>query len=118
MAHTHGKYGKPPVRPGSYALAAELQALGAWGMWVWHTEDDDTVCDDCDDLDGESYDSHDDVPERIHPNCRCTLEHVIHAEHRSKWKKLHKNRHGNSRPKHLSKRARMWTNPKTGKKKR
>jgi SPP1 gp7 family putative phage head morphogenesis protein len=44
--------------------------------WEWLAEDDDRTCDDCDDLDGQSFDvspDSDDDQQRppMHPRCRC-----------------------------------------------
>lgn len=44
--------------------------------YVWHSENSDTTCEECSSLDGIVYDFEDEVPERPHPNCRCSVEIV------------------------------------------
>ena len=44
--------------------------------YVWHSSDEDNTCDECRDLDGQIFEMEDEVPERPHPNCRCTVEIV------------------------------------------
>ena len=41
----------------------------------WVTEEDDRVCEECAEMDGKIY-AIDEVPEKPHYNCRCTLEPV------------------------------------------
>lgn len=41
--------------------------------YVWHSENGDHTCDVCKSLDGKVFDFYDEVPERPHPNCRCTV---------------------------------------------
>lgn len=44
-------------------------------IWIWHSEDDDRICDDCASHDGEVFEYNDDIPEiPLHPNCRCWVE--------------------------------------------
>ncbi|MBQ7185208.1 MAG: DUF2778 domain-containing protein [Alphaproteobacteria bacterium] len=44
-------------------------------IWVWHSEDDERICDDCAAHDGEVFEDKDDIPEiPVHPNCRCWVE--------------------------------------------
>lgn len=42
----------------------------------WVAEDDYRTCDDCKELDGEIFDL-DKAPDKLHHNCRCTLQPVI-----------------------------------------
>ncbi len=44
--------------------------------YVWHSEHGEHTCDDCLELDGHEFDIFDEVPERPHPNCQCTIEVV------------------------------------------
>lgn len=44
-------------------------------IWIWHSEDDEHICDDCASHDGEIFEDKDDIPEiPVHPNCRCWVE--------------------------------------------
>lgn len=46
-------------------------------IWIWHSEDDERICDDCASHDGEVFEDKDDIPEiPVHPNCRCWVEEV------------------------------------------
>ena len=46
-------------------------------IWIWHSEDDERICDDCASHDGEIFEDKDDIPEiPVHPNCRCWVEEV------------------------------------------
>ena len=47
--------------------------------YVWHSEDDEKICEECRELDGQIFDMEEEVPERPHPNCRCTVE-VVEGE--------------------------------------
>lgn len=43
-------------------------------IWRWHSEDEDSTCDECASHDGEIYENEDDIPGiPVHPNCRCWL---------------------------------------------
>jgi len=44
--------------------------------YVWHSENGEHTCDECRELDGQVFEYYDEVPERPHPNCRCTVEIV------------------------------------------
>lgn len=44
--------------------------------YVWHAENGEHTCDKCKELDGQVFDFYDEVPERPHPNCKCTVEIV------------------------------------------
>ena len=44
--------------------------------YVWHSEKGEHTCDECRELDGQVFEYYDEVPERPHPNCRCTVEIV------------------------------------------
>lgn len=44
-------------------------------IWIWHSEDDERICDDCAAHDGEIFEDKDDIPDvPLHPNCRCWVE--------------------------------------------
>lgn len=46
-------------------------------IWIWHSEDDERICDDCASHDGEVFEDKDDIPDvPVHPNCRCWVEEV------------------------------------------
>ncbi len=42
--------------------------------YVWHTEDG--ACDKCQALDGEVFETQEDIPARLHPNCKCQAERL------------------------------------------
>ena len=44
--------------------------------YVWHSGNGEHTCDECRELDGQVFEYYDEVPERPHPNCRCTVEIV------------------------------------------
>lgn len=48
----------------------------SYNKYVWHSENGEHTCDVCKSLDGKVFDFYDEVPERSHPNCRCTVEIV------------------------------------------
>ena len=48
----------------------------SYNKYVWHSENSEHTCDECRELDGQVFDFYDEVPERPHPNCRCTVEVV------------------------------------------
>lgn len=52
----------------------------SYNKYVWHSENSEHTCDACKSLDGKVFDSYDEVPERPHPNCRCTIEIVEENE--------------------------------------
>lgn len=44
-------------------------------IWVWHSESDELICDDCALHDGEVFKNTAEIPELpVHPNCRCWVE--------------------------------------------
>ena len=44
-------------------------------IWIWHSEDDERICDDCASHNGEVFEDKNDIPDvPIHPNCRCWVE--------------------------------------------
>lgn len=51
----------------------------SYNKYVWHSENGEHTCEYCADLDGQEFDYYDEVPERPHPNCRCTVE-IIEGE--------------------------------------
>lgn len=42
--------------------------------YVWHSENGEYTCDVCKSLDGKVFDFYDELPERPHLNCKCTVE--------------------------------------------
>lgn len=44
--------------------------------YIWHSENGENTCKECKALDGQMFNYYDEVPERPHPNCRCTVEIV------------------------------------------
>ena len=67
------------------AHAIDAKRGGVDGYYVWHTDQDSNVCDECEDLDGEQFESLDDFPD-THPNCRCVTEFVRVAGRTAKQK--------------------------------
>jgi len=55
---------------------AALKGGVVYYHYVWHSENGENTCDVCADLDGQVFEYYDEVPERPHPNCRCTVEIV------------------------------------------
>lgn len=55
----------------------------SYNKYVWHSENGEHTCDVCKSLDGNVFDFYDEVPERPHPNCRCTVEVVENIEEES-----------------------------------
>lgn len=44
-------------------------------IWVWHSESDEFICEDCAAHDGELFENTDEIPELpVHPNCRYWVE--------------------------------------------
>ena len=48
----------------------------SYNKYVWHSENGEKTCNECRELDGQVFDYYDEVPQRPHPNCRCTVEIV------------------------------------------
>ena len=48
----------------------------SYNKYVWHSENSEKTCEKCKELNGQEFDYYDEVPERPHPNCRCTVEIV------------------------------------------
>lgn len=44
-------------------------------IWIWHSEDDERLCDDCASLNDEMFENKEDIPDiPCHSNCRCWVE--------------------------------------------
>ena len=44
-------------------------------IWIWHSEDDERLCDDCASLNDVVFENKEDMPDiPCHPNCRCWVE--------------------------------------------
>ncbi len=48
----------------------------SYNKYIWHSENSENTCDVCKSLDGKEFDFYEEVPERPHPNCKCTVEIV------------------------------------------
>ncbi len=48
----------------------------SYNKYIWHAENSENTCDLCKSLDGTEFDFYDEVPQRPHPNCKCTVEIV------------------------------------------
>ncbi len=44
--------------------------------YIWRSENSDKTCDKCASLDGTVYYHEDEIPQKPHPNCKCTVEIV------------------------------------------
>lgn len=78
--------------------------------YIWHSENSDKTCNECASLDGKVYNFQDEVPEPLHPNCRCWVEVV---ENRTNMYENIKNTKADSRP--ISKNEiREWVMPCKG----
>lgn len=44
----------------------------SYTKYIWRTEPD--ACEKCQALDGKEFDTKEDIPEKPHPNCKCTIE--------------------------------------------
>ncbi len=56
--------------------------------YVWRCEKGENTCEVCKALDGKEFDMYEEVPERPHPNCRCTVDIVEDKEennNNNKW---------------------------------
>ena len=50
-------------------------------IWVWHSESDEFICEDCAAHDDELFENTDEIPELpVHPNCRCWVEEITFDE--------------------------------------
>jgi hypothetical protein len=59
---------------GTKAAVDELKAVGLEVLEVWHTDNDELVCDECDPLNGTTRgEDWEDYPP-LHPNCRCSVD--------------------------------------------
>lgn len=47
---------------------------------IWKSEHDEHTCKECLELDGQELNVFDDVPERPHPNCKCSVEIVEYID--------------------------------------
>ena len=48
----------------------------SYNKYIWHSENSENTCDLCKSLDGKEFDFYDEVPQRPHPNCKCTVENL------------------------------------------
>lgn len=53
-----------------------LKAGISYNKYIWHSENSENTCDICKSLDGKEFDFYEQVPERPHPNCKCSVEIV------------------------------------------
>ncbi|MBQ3311074.1 hypothetical protein IJG72_03250 [bacterium] len=45
-------------------------------IFVWHTMSDGKVCGECDSMEGKIFEHMEDIPDDLHPNCRCYIEEI------------------------------------------
>lgn len=53
---------------------SELANASEGKIYIWCTEGDDKVCEDCQELEGTEYENIADVPDDPHFGCRCYIE--------------------------------------------
>ncbi len=58
--------------PANRELACENQGK----IFVWHTMGDGKVCGECDSMEGKIFERIEDIPDDLHPNCRCYIEEI------------------------------------------
>ena len=58
--------------PTSGELAYENQGK----IFVWHTMGDGKVCPECDSMEGKIFEHMEDIPDDLHPNCRCYIDEI------------------------------------------
>lgn len=56
--------------PTNYELAKASEGK----IYVWHTANDDSVCEECQDLEGTEYENLADISDDLHWGCRCHIE--------------------------------------------
>ncbi len=54
----------------------ELEYENQGKIFVWHTMSDGKVCSDCDSMEGKVFVHLEDIPDDLHPNCRCYIEEI------------------------------------------
>ena len=57
-------------------IKLNINWIQSYNKYIWHSENSDDTCDVCKSLDGKEFDFYEEVPERPHPNCKCTVEIV------------------------------------------
>ena len=56
----------------------------SYNKYIWHSEKGEHTCEKCKELDGRIFDKYDEIPEKPHPNCKCTVEVVENDDFNSK----------------------------------
>ena len=46
----------------------------SYNRYIWHSENSEHTCDECNALDGKIFDFYEEVPDPPHPNCKCRVE--------------------------------------------
>ena len=46
----------------------------SYNRYIWRSENSGKTCKACKALDGKEFNFYDEIPERPHPNCKCTVE--------------------------------------------
>lgn len=54
----------------------ELAYINNGKIFVWHTMRDGNVCSECTSMEGKIFEKMDDIPDDLHPNCRCYIEEI------------------------------------------
>ena len=54
----------------------ELTSENQGKIFMWCTANDGKVCEDCTSMEGEIFEHMEDIPDDIHPNCRCYIEEI------------------------------------------
>jgi putative hemolysin len=58
--------------PTNSELAYENQGK----IFIWHTIGDGKVCGNCNSMEGKIFENLEDIPDDLHPNCRCYIEEI------------------------------------------
>ena len=45
-------------------------------IFVWHTMGDGKVCPECASMEGKIFEHMEDIPDDLHPNCRCYIDEI------------------------------------------
>lgn len=56
--------------------SGELAYENQYKIFIWHTIGDGKVCSQCDSMEGKIFEHMEDIPDDLHPNCRCYIEEI------------------------------------------
>lgn len=72
MYHLYDNLGVEMIDVNTFSEFEDLQKEDEEVMLMWRSQRDDSVCENCAELDGRKFRRLSEVPER-HPNCRCEI---------------------------------------------